>query len=163
MNVRSFLYGFLCAGLSLGLGALSQIACARAEPAGDEAAGQRAEREVRGVLREAAENEVRRDRAAAERLLADDFIRTGPRAEVWDKSQTLAHFPEDDGTSARSLRFEDERVRIYGDAAVVTGLGVLKGADKSGREFEIRNRCTFVMVKREGRWRAVAVHQTRAD
>jgi hypothetical protein len=118
---------------------------------------------VREFLRVVGENEVRRDRAVAERTMADEFIRTGPRGEVWDRSQTLANFPTDDGSTARSVSFEDERVRVYGDTAVVTGLGRLKGTDKGGQPFEVRNRCTFVLVKRDGRWQAVAVHQTRAD
>lgn len=159
LSVKSFLCGFACAGLSLGLGVLSQMACARAEPGGDEVAV----REVREFLREAGENEVRRDRAAAERLLADDFVRTGPHGEVWDKPRMLANFPEDDGAASRTVAFEDERIRVYGDVAVVTGLGVVNGAEKSGRVFKLRNRCTFVLVKSEGRWRAVATHQTRAD
>jgi len=156
MSVKSFLCGFACAGLSLGLGVLSQIACARAEPGREEAA-------VREFLREAGENEVTRDRAAAEAMLADDFVRTGPRGEVWDKSQTLANYPAEDGAASRSAAFEDERIKVYGDVAVVTGLGVVKGAEKSGKTFELRNRCTFVLVKQGGRWRAVAAHQTRAD
>ncbi|HEV2761883.1 MAG TPA: nuclear transport factor 2 family protein, partial [Pyrinomonadaceae bacterium] len=104
-----------------------------------------------------------RDRAAAERMLAEEFVRTGPRGEVWDRAQTLTNFPADDGTAGRSVHFEDERIRVYGDVAVVTGVGVLKGAEKSGGEFELRNRCTFVLVKSGGRWRAVAAQQTRAD
>ncbi|HYP54373.1 MAG TPA: nuclear transport factor 2 family protein [Pyrinomonadaceae bacterium] len=163
LSLRSFLYGGAWAVLGLALGVLSQLACAHAGPAAGESGGQTAEQEIRRVLREAEDNEIRRDRATAERLLADDFIRTGPHGEVWDRAQTLANFPADDGSKARSVAFEDERIRVYGDAAVVTGLGVLKGADKSGRPFEVRNRCTFVLVRRDGRWQAAAVHQTRAD
>lgn len=156
--------------LCLSLGALAQPSCGQAETARGQANATRAESnpsgaeaEVREFLRAAGENEVRRDRAAAERAMADEFIRTGPRGEVWDKAQTLANFTAGDGTSARAVTFEDERVRVYGDTAVVTGLGVMKGRDKGGRPFEVRNRCTFVLVKRDGRWQAVAVHQTRAD
>lgn len=169
MSVRSlsdvFGRGLLC----LSLGALTQLSCGQTETARGQVntpraeVNQRAEAEVREFLRAAGEMEVRRDRAVAASLLAEEFVRTGPRGEVWDRAQTLANFPTDDGTTARSVRFEDERIRLYGDTAVVTGLGVLKATDKHGRPIELRHRCTFVLVRRDGRWQAVAVHQTRAD
>lgn len=164
MNARGFLYGCAWAVLGLGLGLSSQWACAHAGPASGETNQQTAEQEIRQLLREAADGEIRRDRAAAERLLADDFIRTGPRGEVWDRAQTLANFPAaDDGSTARSAHFSDERIRLYGDAAVVTGLGTLTGTDKHGRPFKVSNRCTFLLVRRNARWQAAAIHQTRAD
>lgn len=170
MSVRGLLDVTGRALLCLSLGALTQFSCGQAETARGQVNAARAESQpqtaeagVREFLRLAGENEVRRDRALAERQLAEDFVRTGPRGEVWDRAQTLANFPSGDGTAARSVTFEDERIRIYGDTAVVTGLGVMKGKDKQGRPFEVRHRCTFVLVKRDGRWQAVAVHQTRAD
>jgi ketosteroid isomerase-like protein len=170
MSVRSLLEVFGRGLLCLSLGALTQLSCGQAETARGqlkearaESNPQNAEAEVREFLRVLGENEVRRDRAVAERTLADDFVRTGPRGEVWDRAQTLANFPADDGTAARSVQFEDERIRVYGETAVVTGLGVLKATNKQGRPVEIRNRCTFVLVRRDGRWQAVAAHQTRAE
>ena len=177
MSVRRLLEVFGRGLLYVSLGALSQFACATAEAprgklvaqhAGDgpqlsDSNTTRAEAEVREFLRAVTDNEINRDRAAAERLLADDFVRTGPHGEVWDRAQTLANFTTDGGSPPRTVNFEDERVRVYDDTAVVTGLGVLRGADRQGRASEVRNRCTFVLVRRDGRWQAVAVHQTRAD
>lgn len=155
MNIRSFTYGFGSVLLCLALGFMTQMACARVESGAG--VGSASEQEVRAVLREASENELKRDRAVAERLMADDFIRSGPNGEVWDRAQTLANFPQAESSPLKSVEFKDERIRIYGDTAVVTGLGVANGAG-----FVVHNRCTFVLVKRDGRWQVVAIQQTRA-
>lgn len=162
MNAKSFTFGFGSALICLALAFVSQLACARID-GGAAGQGAPAEEQVRAVLREAAENEVKRDPAAAERLMAEDFIRTGPDGSVWNRAQTIAHFPQSDGSRLQSVEFKDERIRIYGDTAVVTGLGVARGQTKEGAGFVVNNRCTFVLVRRDGRWQAVAVQQTRAQ
>lgn len=160
MNIRSFTYGFGSAFMCLALGFMTQMACARVGSGGGVGGG--VEQEVRAVLREASENELKRDRAVAERLMAEDFIRTGPNGEVWDRAQTLANFPQAEASPLKSVEFKDERIRIYGDTAVVTGLGVARGQSTGGAGFVVHNRCTFVLVKREGGWQVVAIQQTRA-
>jgi ketosteroid isomerase-like protein len=54
---------------------------------------------------------------------------------------------------------DDMKVRIYGDAAVVTGRNTTKetlnGKDTSGQE-----RWTDTWIKKAGRWQCVATHSS---
>jgi hypothetical protein len=58
-----------------------------------------------------------------------------------------------------SLTLDNVKVRVYGDAAVLTAdrtvKGTLRGQDTSGRLRELR-----VIAKRNGRWQAVAMQAT---
>ena len=54
----------------------------------------------------------------------------------------------------------DVKVRLYGDTAVVTGLGTRSGT-RSGVAFKDRKvRWTDTFVKRDGRWQCVASQGT---
>lgn len=162
MTSKNFIYGFGSALLGLTICLMSLVACGRAESRVELNGQESAEQEIRKLLREAGENEIKRDRAVAERIMADEFIRTGADGQVWDRARTLAEFPQG-SSNIKSAEFQDERIRVYGDTAVVTGLGIAKGIEKSGGSFTVRNRCTFVLVRRGGRWQTVAVHQTHAE
>src|SRR4030042_2993963 len=78
---------------------------------------------------------VKHDWALLDQILADDCIWTDPDGNVWTKAQFLASLKsgEDVLTAAEADKI---RVRVYGDAAVVTGRTTVKeqykGKDISG-------------------------------
>ncbi len=121
----------------------------------------REEGEIREFLRQVTENEVRRDPETFNRLAAPEFVRIGANGEVWNKEQTLAFGRAPRSSTLLSVQRQDERIRIYGDTAIVTGLGIAQMRNADGREYVVRNLCTFVLVKRGGRWLCVSVQQTR--
>lgn len=95
----------------------------------------------------AAEN----DPPALESILADDFIHVLPAGFVTKRQQIdylRAHPAPADGTSRR---FEDLRVRVFGTAAVATGIVVATGQDGNVRKTAF----TDVFAYRGGRWQAV--------
>ena len=102
---------------------------------------------------------VKADVAVLDRILADDYTWTDNDAVVWTKAQNLAVIKSGESVIS-SMVTDDMKVRIYGDAAVVTGRntnkGMLKGKDISGQE-----RWTDTWIKRDGRWRCVATHSSR--
>jgi hypothetical protein len=125
---------------------------------------------VRKERREAAEltkleqvwNEahLRGDAEALDRLWAADFVATVPKMKVLSREEALAM-----ARFGRMLfdRYEtsDLRVRIYGDAAVVTGR--LRRSRKLGeRVFDDDWRFTKAYVRREGQWRVAAFHASEA-
>ena len=55
------------------------------------------------------------------------------------------------------VAFGDQLIRVYGNAAVETGLSTMKGRDAEQVVPE-ENRFTRVWIKEEGRWRLVANH-----
>ena len=103
---------------------------------------------------------IRRDTAALEQILADDYTFTDPLGGVTDKRRNL------DYISSGLCRIEDTHsrdvcVRIYGETAVVTALSIFKASYK-GVSVRGRYQYTDVLVRRQGRWYAVASQATLA-
>ncbi len=90
--------------------------------------------------------------------MAADFIGFNPLGEELNKVQVLARVTSPD-FELESLRHEDVRVRVFGEAAVATGLTVVKGRYK-GQDAGGRFRYLRVWIRREGRWQAVAGQST---
>jgi ketosteroid isomerase-like protein len=90
------------------------------------------------------------DRAALNRIIADDFLGTGPRGTTVSKTDVIPR----EGAEGHGLAIsgQDIKVRVFGDAAIVTGRGVPKTPERP----ELR--ITVVFVKRADRWQMVAGH-----
>ena len=102
---------------------------------------------------------VKKDLAFLEGIWADDYAWTASDGNVWSKAQTLGSLKSGED-AVLSVRTDDVKVRVYGDAAVVTGRSTFnetfQGKDVSGSE-----RFTDTWVKRSGRWKCVAMHCSR--
>ncbi len=116
-------------------------------------------KEVKQVLRQIEEASVRMDKAALERLLADDFTFANSVGVVSGKRQHIEAFAPD-RFKLDSVVTDEEKVRIYGNTAVVTGSSQRK-AQVDGRDVSGRVRSLMVLVKRGGRWQLVAQQDTR--
>jgi uncharacterized protein (TIGR02246 family) len=98
------------------------------------------------------------DAAALERLFADDMIVTSGSGEIRNKAGEIkdaASAPDPDFIWVHPFTIEEVRVRIYGDAAVVTGRAKWTFRYK-GPDVNQERRYTHVYVKRHGQWRIVA-------
>jgi ketosteroid isomerase-like protein len=116
------------------------------------------EARIRQLNEESGEAQIKRDIAALDRMLADDFILTRANGAVVNKAQNLADVQAGD-RSFTSYKSDDVRVRLYGDAAVLTGQ-VTSSVTYKGQDFSGRFRYTKVFVKRDGQWRIVAWQAT---
>ena len=104
---------------------------------------------------------TKKDAAALERLLADDFAGTSPTAHTFTRSNAI-----DDVKNAKyvveSMTLDDVSVNVYGNTAVAFTSQEEKsryaGTDTSGHYH-----FTDVWVKKDDRWQAVASHGTRYD
>jgi len=97
----------------------------------------------------------RHERATLERLLADDFLALNSNGTMENKAEAIAWSVSADNKWT-DAKLSNLRVRIYGDAAVVTGNLMLTGSAKgyvSGPRL-----ITDVWVRRDGRWQAVSEH-----
>src|SRR4029077_9510881 len=114
------------------------------------------EQVIRKLDNERIQAQIHADVAALQRIYADDFIGVGPSGTVRTKPQVISDF-----TSGvlrfQSITTDDVRVRVYGNAAVETGLSTMNGQDK-GNAVPHDTRFTRVWVKKQGRWRLVANH-----
>ncbi|MDQ2976267.1 MAG: nuclear transport factor 2 family protein [Acidobacteriota bacterium] len=116
------------------------------------------EQQVMALNRAWADAITKGDAAALDRLFADDMIVTSGSGAIRDKAGEIkdaAGAPDPDFVWTRPFTTEDVRVKIYRDAAAVTGLA--KWAFKyKGQEVNQERRFTQLYVKQHGQWRIVA-------
>ena len=105
-----------------------------------------------------AQAEVAHDAKALEPLLADTFAYTDDDGSFMNKEQWLTHVGRGDD-HYQQLANEDQNVKVYGDAAVVTGKYREK-VDRSGKAVVLHGRFTDTWIKRNGTWRCVASQST---
>jgi ketosteroid isomerase-like protein len=90
------------------------------------------------------------DAASLKRIMADDFVFTDPLGTSITKDRWL----EDLASGAfafESIEIEGMRVRLAGDAALVTGIVTLKARSRHGG-YNGRFGVVDVYMKRAGRW-----------
>ena len=101
---------------------------------------------------------VKKDATALARILADDYTSVGSRGTTSTKADELANLKGADSTT--NCVDSNIKVRIYGDAAVVTGLGTRSGTSK-GVTFKDRQILwTDTFIRKDGRWQCVATQGT---
>ena len=94
--------------------------------------------------------ERRRDGAALDRILADDFVGTAPSGDKVTKKMVVPD-PKGQG-GGLSFTGGDFATRIFDDMAIVTGNGTWEPKEQGTLTF------TVVLVKRQERWQMVSAH-----
>jgi ketosteroid isomerase-like protein len=89
-------------------------------------------------------------------LLSDDFMITIEDGSVYSKVGYISH-SADPATHVQVAELSDLKVRVHGDAAIVTGAYHEKG-ESNGKPYEYHDRLTDVWMKTGGRWQVVASH-----
>jgi hypothetical protein len=122
--------------------------------------GSNEEEVLRALDQGCAQAMVQRNLEVLELIEADEFTFTTPDGTIMTKAQDLETIRSGD-IVYDSLTLEDVKVKVFGDAGVVTGRALVKGRYKT---FDISGayRYTVTFVKRQGRWQAVASQMTRA-
>jgi ketosteroid isomerase-like protein len=103
----------------------------------------------------------RSDVAALDRIMADDFMLLAADGTIISKEQDTAPVKSGD-VRFESLTTEGVKVFVYGDTAVVTGLGVYK-VNYKGKASTIRERFFDVYQKRKGQWQVIASRPTPGE
>ncbi|HUR53087.1 MAG TPA: nuclear transport factor 2 family protein [Gemmataceae bacterium] len=133
------------------------VAAVAAGPArGDEPDAKKA---VGDFSKQVADAMVKGDAMAVKDMLADGWRVTGPGG-THDKAETLAAMK--DGTLKYLVMDKSKvEVRVYGDAAVVTGT-IRAKISVGGKEQTSTELFTEVFVKKGGKWQCVTVHVSPA-
>lgn len=102
---------------------------------------------------------ARRDTVTLDHILAEDAVITDAFGKVSNKAQELARRR----VYVHHLGYNNtvEEVRVYGEAAVVTGLHTVRVQLPQKRVYWVKYRYTFVWSKLGGRWQMVAQQFTR--
>src|SRR5262249_12028464 len=95
---------------------------------------------------------------APSRQLANEFVEISRLGQLRTRADNL-HDIASGQLKLRAVKYDSVTVQVYGDVAVVRGI-----ADNSGTflgmPFSGRLRFTRVLVRRDGRWQAVAMQHT---
>ena len=104
---------------------------------------------------------LRGDKATFDRIVADEFTGTDESAKVRTKAEERELIQAPPASIKTSLTNKDVRVRVYGDAAIVTGRIVVKTQLSGQPEISFQTRFTDTFMKRQERWKVVARHYSR--
>ena len=118
-----------------------------------------AEQQLMQLERDWCSASVKRDAAVLSRILADDYTGVGSRGTAQTKAEALADL-NDKTSVVTSCVDSNVKVRIYGEVAVVTGLGARAGAYKDVPFKDRQFLWTDTFVRMEGRWQCVASQGT---
>jgi ketosteroid isomerase-like protein len=98
------------------------------------------------------------DTCALAALLTDDFTGVGPLGFVLPKAGWLARHQQG-ALSYQAFGFDQTQSRVHGDAAVITGRNLARGAYQ-GNPVPEAVRATLTLVADAGRWRLAAIHMS---
>lgn len=145
-----------------GLAALFMAALAAASSADSaERATANAEAEIKRLELERNEAILEGDAAALNRMTSDDYTFINQRGELRTKAEIVAGFKA--GSFRYSAReVSDLTIRVYGNAAVVTGRARQKGTENSN-DYSGENRFTRVYIKQGDKWVTVALQVTLVE
>ena len=161
--------GFVQSGEMHGEGAMTRVrvfsvvvavlafAGAHAEADGSTAPAPGDEQQVIATETEWVQAEVQRDAAVLERVLDDRFLVNSSTGALSDKATVIA-----DVLSWKmiSQTITDRTVVVDGDTAIVFGTANFRFAVEGQDDEASAGRYTTTYIKRDGRWRALALQMT---
>jgi ketosteroid isomerase-like protein len=103
---------------------------------------------------------IRRDLAALQRLMADDYIGIDESGKATTRDEELASAKAGEFVLISVVQDEPVKVRVYGDTAVATALETVNQQFR-GHSAGGQYRSTTVWVKRKGHWQVVSWHGSR--
>ena len=136
------------------VGQPQQTPATQDKPAAEKMAAGNAEQEISRLEKGMQDALLKNDTALFEKVATDDYLVINPVGIVGTKAQALAG---SQNVKMESFSADDVKVRVYGDAAVVTGRATIKGQLKTGadsaQDISGQYRYTRVYVKQQGQWR----------
>jgi len=128
---------------------------AKSRPAGHETV----QDQLKRMEKQRAEALMKGDARLLDRTTADDYTMITSSGQLRDKSRMIGDLKSGE-VKFQSADVDDLQVRVYGDAAVVTGRHTQK-AQSGGNDISGQYRFTRVYVRQKGEWKAVAYQATR--
>lgn len=103
--------------------------------------------------------QVNGDRAALERLVADDYVLVNGAGQVQDKARLIADYVAP-GFKLDPFTVEEPVEKVQGDTALLGGKVNMTGTD-GGQRFALVVRFVDAWARRDGQWRVVYSQVTR--
>jgi len=118
------------------------------------------EREILRVEAEVCRAFEAGDADALRRYLDPTFTLVDSRGTVTDLAQNVAEVARREPVY-EVFRNHDQKIRLYGDAAIVTGITSIRSRAGDSEVFEGGFRFTDTWVHRDGAWKLAASHASR--
>ena len=115
--------------------------------------------QLKSIQQQLAAAWIARDRDTLERLPAPDWMVTHVTGQRMTRADVLRDMLESAATRIESMDVDEVDVRLFGDAAVVTGRTHARGL-QADAAVDVTLRFTDVFVRRSDRWQAIASHAT---
>lgn len=106
------------------------------------------------------EAQVKGDRAALERLLADDYTLVNSAGATETKAELIRDYTAP-GFTLEPFTVEQPIAKVWPGGAVMGGVALLRGMD-GGKRYEARLRFADIWAKRGGRWQVIYTQAARA-
>ena len=138
------------------------IAVVVALAASSVALAQSVERQVTKLENDWVKAVIAKDYAVLNRLLADDYTDSGdPDGSVHTKAEMISSLKSGEVVMS-SYKYADLKVRVYGDAAVVTGLQTFAMTEK-GKDASGTFRFTDTWIKKGDSWQCVVEQSSKVE
>ncbi len=119
------------------------------------------EQEVRRLEQQLREAALKPDASFFDRYWDEDYLRTNSAGAILAREEALSDY-RSGALKYEQLDYDNIRVRVFGDTAVVTARAKVKGSyQKTPHEGVYRH--TRVWVKRPEGWKIVAYHASRIE
>jgi hypothetical protein len=106
------------------------------------------------------EAQVKGDKAALEDLVADDYVLVNSRGQRQSKADLIRDYTKP-GFKLEPFVIEEPVEVVWRDGAVMGGVARIRGVD-DGEAYDIRLRFSDIWAKRDGQWRVIYTHASRA-
>ena len=110
------------------------------------------EQEIKKLDLAAADAIQRKDVAALNKLVAEDFTVNNPRNTIIKSREEVYSLIRNGVINYTSFVREPETILFYGATVVVMGRETIKQKDSASTEQTVRRRYTNIWVKRNGKW-----------
>ena len=118
-----------------------------------------AEQIILQLENEGREATLKNDIAVNDRLLADNWVNINPDGSITTKARLLELLKQGN-FRINAIENDEVMVRIFGDAAVVTGRSTTKRVNEQDEVVSRQVRFTRVYARDKGRWQVVSAHNT---
>ena len=111
------------------------------------------------AVKEYDEAQIHADKAALQRLVADDYTLVNSSGRIQNKAALIADYTAP-GYKIEPFEIQQPVEKVWSDGAVMGGIVDLRGVD-GGKPFAVKLRFAYIWAKRNGKWQVIYTHVSR--
>ena len=111
------------------------------------------------AVKEYDEAQIHADKAALQRLVADDYTLVNSSGRIQNKAALIADYTAP-GYKIEPFEIQQPIEKAWSDGAVMGGIVDLRGVD-GGKPFAVKLRFADIWAKRNGKWQVIYTHVSR--